>query len=100
MDGTSWWMSGTRNCLFFFVLFRGTVHGSTRLQKMAGDLKEHICVVPSIARPGVARRVVEFVSPCLPFLVSWVCSPGCCCCSPIVCRVLLVCTAGLAGRNG
>ena len=41
-DGAAWWMSGTADCLYFFVLFRGTEHGQIRLQKMAGDLnKEH-----------------------------------------------------------
>ena len=42
-DTTSWWMTGRTECLYFLVLFKSSVNGQVRLQKMAGDLQE--CVV-------------------------------------------------------
>ena len=36
----SWWMTGKQEALFFLVLFKASVHGQVRLQKMAGDLLE------------------------------------------------------------
>ena len=56
-------MSGTMDCLYFFVLFRGTEHGQIRLQKMAGDLiQEHLYIIPSITLPSIAHRIVERAS--------------------------------------
>ena len=55
-------MSGTKECLFFFVLFKSTVHGQIRLQKMAGDLQEHLYIIPSITLPSIAHRIVERAS--------------------------------------
>lgn len=39
-DMMSWWMTGRREALFFLVLFKSSVHGQVRLQKMAGDMLE------------------------------------------------------------
>ena len=36
----SWFMTGKADALFFLVLFKSSVHGQVRLQKMAGDLLE------------------------------------------------------------
>lgn len=39
-DAQSWFMTGKADSLFFLVLFKASVHGQVRLQKMAGDLME------------------------------------------------------------
>ena len=41
-DTTAWWMTGTRDQLYFYVLHRSTIHGQVKLQKMAGDLQDHV----------------------------------------------------------
>jgi len=38
-------MTGTKDQLYFYVLHRSTIHGQVRLQKMAGDLRDHMCCV-------------------------------------------------------
>ena len=66
-DPTAWWMSGTADSLYFFVLFRSTVHGDIRLQKMAGDLLDSIiskqCIYHHSHRShffsSIAPRIVE-----------------------------------------
>ena len=39
-DTVSWWMTGKKECLYFLILFKSTIHGQVRLQKMAGDMQE------------------------------------------------------------
>ena len=45
-DSTSWWMTGTKEQMYFFVLHRSSVHGQVRLQKMAGDLQDRFVSSP------------------------------------------------------
>lgn len=36
----AWWMTGSKNSLFWFVLAKGSAHGEPRLLKVAGTLKD------------------------------------------------------------
>lgn len=36
----SWWITGRAQSCYFLVLFKASVHGQVKLQKMAGDLLE------------------------------------------------------------
>ena len=38
-DTESWWMSGSRECMFFYRIYKGS-HGDVRLGKVPGDLLE------------------------------------------------------------
>lgn len=38
-DQESWWMSGRRESMFFFRVYKGS-HNDTRLGKVAGDMLE------------------------------------------------------------
>lgn len=66
-DGTAWWMSGTAEQLYFFVLFRATEHGQIRLQKMAGDMRDSIisiCVASVIVYPQPSAFVLSYPHQC------------------------------------
>ena len=66
-DRESWWMTGTPESLYFFVLFRSTTHGQIRLQKMAGDLQDP-CFAGALVPEGLG------CSHCLPLVADyWVC---------------------------
>ena len=44
-DQTAWWMTGMKDQIYFYVLYKSTMHGQVRLQKMAGDLQDCIIIV-------------------------------------------------------
>ncbi len=48
-DSVSWWMSGKPESLFFFVLYRGTQHGTVQLVKVAGDLQVVSDTLPKLS---------------------------------------------------
>ena len=56
-DMVSWWITGTREQLYFYVLYKSSIHGAVRLQKMAGDMLERtyfdVCIVILIVRTCV-----------------------------------------------
>jgi len=54
----SWWMTGRRDSLHFYVLFRSSLRGVIKLQKMAGDLLD--CLV-LVVRPN---RCLAFMHRC------------------------------------
>lgn len=39
-DTRSWWITGTEDSLYFYVLYKSSIGGQVRLQKMAGDLQD------------------------------------------------------------
>ena len=62
-------MTGTADQLYFFVLFRSTMHGQVRLQKMAGDLQDNsISSNPRVSRVFVRIAWVTSIVACS----SWV----------------------------
>ena len=39
----SWWITGKKQCCDFYILFKSSIRGQVKLQKMAGDLMDRIC---------------------------------------------------------
>ena len=57
-DNISWWMTGRKDSLHFYVLFRSSLHGQIKLQKMAGDLLD--CLVLALW----SNRCLAFMHRC------------------------------------
>jgi hypothetical protein len=56
---TAWWMTGARNQLYFYILYKGTQNGAVKLQKLSGNLEaRNLCVRPCW-RSSLCVRICE-----------------------------------------
>ena len=62
---TAWWITGTRDQLFFYVLQRTTMHGEVRLHKLNGELQDAVslcCGVRVVATSCFYLRLIAMMA--------------------------------------